>query len=455
MITIVIRALTAGSIAAALIYLTLLAAAAVVLGLRLGGRRDEPVDDRDGTSASRFTIPVSLIVPATGRREGAAPRGPAGRSPLATTVSALLAMNYADFEVIVVAEGLSDSEWAAMKAAWDLEAREFYYRQILPTEPVLKIYRSLRDPRLIAVDKRPASTGADALNCGLNFARYRYVGGVAPGLIVDPDALLRAMSVPLRDPAGVAGVTSHVEVTGEDAPDSAGGRLRTMRGVFQRLASIRTLMDSRILWRNIRGAIGPHDAVSLWRRDALLQAGGFSSRAVDPGLDMMVRLQTAPAGPIDGRIVRTSQIVGGLAPRPPAASAQLTRRRQQAALETLRSGRGLSGAAIGWFTISEVVTPLVQFWVSAATIASALAGWLPWIDVVLVMIVLSFGRAAVSAVSLLSRGSAAGAPDGSTFARLLLVAPLELVVSGGVAACARAAGLFAFLRRGAEPEPVR
>ena len=40
-------------------YWRSLAAVTVVLALRLGGRREEPADDYDTLSASRFTIPVS------------------------------------------------------------------------------------------------------------------------------------------------------------------------------------------------------------------------------------------------------------------------------------------------------------------------------------------------------------------------------------------------------------
>jgi hypothetical protein len=450
--------LAAASIAVALLYLALAATLAIVAALRLGGRREEPIHDAEAESASRFTIPVSLIVPVTSPASRARPRGRAAPSgvgaPLLTTVSALLAMSYADFEVIVVIEGLLQSDWTAFKAAWQLEAREFFYRQTLSTEPVRKIYRSVRDPRLVVVDKAPASGGGDALNCGVNFARFRYVGAVEPGVVVNHDAFLLAMSAPLADPAGVVGATSLVETVGPDAREAAVDQTRSVRQSLQRLASIRGLMESRIVWRKLRANIGPYDAVSLWRRDALVQAGGFSSRAAEPELDMMVRLQTASVA-TGGRIVRTSHIFGRIAPRPLREMVRLKTRQCVAALQTLRTGRNLPGPTFAMFAASEVVTPLMETWVIVATAGGAFVGWLPWIDVALAVTILSFGHAAVTTVALLLRSSAPGAPEAPAMVRLLLAAPLELPVAAGVGVCARLACLNASARRASVSEPLR
>jgi len=56
------------SIVASIAYLGAMAASAVVFAVRRGGRREDPVDDHDAVSASRFTIPVSLVVPIADRR---------------------------------------------------------------------------------------------------------------------------------------------------------------------------------------------------------------------------------------------------------------------------------------------------------------------------------------------------------------------------------------------------
>ncbi|HJR60752.1 MAG TPA: hypothetical protein VJ813_15180, partial [Vicinamibacterales bacterium] len=261
-------------------YLIVVAAASVAGALTHGGRRERAVDAYEALAVSRFTIPVSVIVPAD-----------AEHAPLSHSIEALLALNYPELEVIVVAERVSDAAIEAFKNAWMLEPKELFYRRTLSTLPVHRIYGSERDPRLILVEKA-AGGRADALNCGVSLARYRYVVSVSPGVVFDPDALLRLMSPALRDPAAVLAVTSYVEREGAKVPrfqgsggPGAGGPGARGSGVlpddewtsagddYQRLASIRSWMASRLAWHQLRCGVPPRDGVAAWRRDALLELG--------------------------------------------------------------------------------------------------------------------------------------------------------------------------------------
>jgi hypothetical protein len=456
----VLHSLLLSSVMVSLAYLVALAGAAVVCALKYGGRREQPVDDHDALAASRFTIPVSLIVPL----------GANAASARETTAS-LLALSYSEFEVIVVAGEQPDESLDALKKEWELSAHELFYRQSLPTSAVRRIYRSARDARLLLVEKT-ASGRADALNCGVNVARFRYASVVDAGVVFEPDALLRAMSAPLRDPANVVAASSHVEVRGDDARDLGAAAAR------QWLQSIRSLLDSRIAWRALRKGLGPQGAVVVWRRDALLQMGGFSTGAADPDLDMMVRLQMSlpPSSPqpdashlphpthppsvsspaTESRatpaVVRTTEIFGRVDAGRRGSSLTDVARRQRAVLEALTAGRRGGGEArrtLAYFTISQCITPLLIAWVVAGTAIGAGAGWWGWREVALALVLLSFGQALVSSAALLLRGSAPGAPDERTLTRLLLLAPCELVVYGPVAACGRVAGVWSFLTAGA------
>ena len=195
------------SIATCVTYLVATTAAVVILALRSGGR-DEPVDDRHALSSSRLAIPVSLIVPMDCAVD---------HEDAAGTLAALLRLNYPKLEVIVVAQGLPKDAWGLLKDEWGLEARELFYRRSLTTAPVRMLYRSARDPRLLMVDQAPG-TPSDALNCGVSLARYRFVSAVEPGVVFDADALLRAMTAPLGDPASIVAATIHIEVAGSGTP---------------------------------------------------------------------------------------------------------------------------------------------------------------------------------------------------------------------------------------------
>ena len=61
-------------------------------------------------------------------------------------------------------------------------------------------------------DKAAGGTG-DALNCGVNLARYRYVCAVDAEAPYTVDSLLEAMQAALEDPAVVVGVTTSLAVS--------------------------------------------------------------------------------------------------------------------------------------------------------------------------------------------------------------------------------------------------
>jgi cellulose synthase/poly-beta-1,6-N-acetylglucosamine synthase-like glycosyltransferase len=413
------------SVIATLVFLGAVAFAVVVFALKRGGRREDSGEDREGLASSRFTIPVSVIVPLTGDSS-------TGEADAREFFVSLLALRYPEYEVIVVVDeqhpGLD-----ALKAEWDLAAHEFFYRKSLETADVRRIYRSTRQQRLLVIEKRAAGR-ADAMNCGVNLARYRYVTAVDVDLRFDADALLRAMAAPLRDPAAAVGATTLVERRGD--------------GSALQLASIRSLMLSRIALTHGIAAPVAHDAITVWRRDAVLQLGGFSATAADADFDMAVRVQTSPA--LSGGVVQTPEIFGHVPSRPRQDVRYVAARRQRAALQAVRhllsagasDRRGLA-AVLG----SAVVIPLAQLWVVAASVAAASAGWLGWRDAVLVVVLLSLGRGIVSSGALLMRGAAAAAPDGASLTRLLLFAPLECVVTGPAAIIGRAAGAWLFAKR--------
>lgn len=417
-----LSALAAFAVTMTLGYLMVVAAAAVAGALTRGGRRERAVDAYEALAVSRFTIPVSLIVPVD------------GDAPLSPSIAALLNLNYPELEVIVVSERAADSAMEAFKGDWSLEPKEFFYRRALPTAPVHRIYSSERDPRLILIEKSPGGR-ADALNCAVSLARFRYVVSLAPGVVFDANALLRLMAPALRDPATVLAVTSYVERragTPADPADPATAEWTSARDDYQRLASIRSWMASRLAWHQLRCGLPPRDGATAWRRDAVLEFGGFSREAADAELDLLIRLQTAETERA-GRVVRTSEVFGHTGTLTVARAAETAVRRQRALLEAFRlfaksSAKGAARRTMLTVLAVELTIPVAQVFVVAAFLIGSGVGWVSWRTPFFVLLFLTFGYGLVSASALLLRGGTPGAPMGRDLKRLLMRAPLELVV---------------------------
>lgn len=414
------------SVVVALVYLAGVSLITIVAALRAGGRRENPPESDAALAASRLTMPVSVIVPA------------GSSADVARTIGDLLGLTYPEFEVIVVV----DAPCAGLDALverWQLEAREFFYRRTLDTASVRRIFRSVRDERLMIVEKDPDHR-SDALNCGVNLARYRFVAVMPPGVTFDHEALLRAMAPALRDPVSVVGVSSHVE----RVPD--GRRTANRESRVQRLRSIRSLTFTRLFWRHLRRGLGPDDGVNIWRRDAVLQANGFARNVASADLDMMFRLQHGVGGE-DRRFVRSEDAFGQAGTLTGAEARAAARRRQRAAVEALITWGPGAGQSVGlrtfaYFLEAELVTPAAQLWVAVSMLGGAAAGWFTWTAASSALLLLAFGTAAVSAAALLVRGAYADAPERDELTRLLLLSPLEVLVFRPYRACARLAGAF-------------
>ncbi len=420
-----VQMIVTASVLLSLGYLATVTVMSVVAALRTGGRREDVPDSYEALSASRLTMPVSVVVPV-----GSSLR-------VAETVRDLLGLAYPEFEVIVVVD--EPAHTAALLDEWQLETREFFYRRTLDTAPVRRIFRSLRDARLMVVEK-DIDHRSDALNCGVNLARYRFVAVVPPNVTFDREALLRAMAPALRDPVSIVGVGSHLERVPAD-------RKAADRGArFQRLQSIRSLMFTRLFWGHLRRGLGPEDGVVIWRRDAVLQANGFARNVDDPDLDMMFRLQHGVGGE-DRRFVRNEDAFGQTGTRSPKEVRAAAQRRQHAVLEMSTSWGPGATQSVGlrtfaYFLESELVTPVAQLWVVLATVGGAAAGWFTWTSALLAVLLLSFGTAVVSAAALLLRGAHPGAPERDELQALLFLAPLEVLVHRPLQAWARLAGIF-------------
>ncbi len=391
------------SACAAFLCLAVVALRFVALTMKAGVRRDDGVDPDSPFAVSRFTIPVSIIVPAGD-----------SAARLEQALARVLDLSYPEYEVIVVADAARVESFATLAQAWALEANEFFYRQSIMTAPLRRIYRSARDARLVLADK-PTLTNADALNCGVNLARYRYVLVLPDDLRFDRQALLRLMAAPLRDPAAIVGASAHIEPT----------------ATFAWLRALRSLMVSRLTRRSAH-ALPPADSISVWRRDAILGAGGFSAHAWDMELDLAWRaVASARRAGLPGRFHRSGEIFG----RSDRQAPRWTRVAESVRQMALGLLAGRSPAAASRHLLSTEVLPAVAAaWFALSLSVVAGSGSVSAVVVVAALFGLSFGLAVVSVAALLVRSTMVDAPDHAALTKAMVASSCELVVRPAVAA---------------------
>ena len=124
-----------------LIYVSYFGLATIGLVENAVRRRESAAQDYDGLAASRFTIPVSVILAAYNEE-----------SAISATVRSLLELDYPEFEVIVVNDGSTDGTLDRLRTDFALDPVAVFVRRLLESEPVRSTYRSVEHPRLVVHD---------------------------------------------------------------------------------------------------------------------------------------------------------------------------------------------------------------------------------------------------------------------------------------------------------------
>jgi cellulose synthase/poly-beta-1,6-N-acetylglucosamine synthase-like glycosyltransferase len=426
---------TWGGYVACLIYLTVLTVIFVALA-RMAVRenrdraRDAAVEDFSIVRSSPFTIPVSIIAPAFNEEVC-----------ITASIESLLALDYPEYEVIVVNDGSTDGTMRRLTEAFDLEPSAALYRRVIDAAEIRQIYRSRLDPRLTVVDKVNAGK-ADALNAGTNLARYRYICCVDSDTVYHSDALLKGMRLVMPDPATVVGVTSHVTLHSrpEQAVRDDQGRTRLDRHplvVFQLLDYLRAFIWARAAWSRWNYMLCSVGAFAIWRRDVVVDLGGFSPRFTCEDIEFTFRVhEHFRRLRLPYRIQALPDPVG-ITEGPTSIRALVSQRArwQRVIAETVWHYRrmlcnpryGTVGfVGMPYYVLAEVLAPVFQVLAVLIVPLAAYSGLLRPLECLQMLLIVALGSAAFTCAAVLvqdrySRTFAAG-----DLAYLLLLAPADL-----------------------------
>ena len=376
----------------------------------------------DVLATSRFTIPVSLIVAIEADASDAPHR-----------VRHLLQLRYPELELVVVVSAGPALE--DLKHGLSLSAAEVFYRKSLAATAVRGLYRSSTDPRVIVV-QADATTVGGALNCGVNLARYRYLAAVDVAATYNSDALLEAMHAALEEPQRVVGVTTSLTVRPIEGLDAA-LRGEAPTGLVEALRYL-SAARTRLVTVGRRRLDLPPDGCpgfTIWRRDVVLDVGGFSEDVVAVHADMTLRVHAHFGGDRQRyRLLHVAEPVGAVAP----SEADRLARRSRVPVSLLWRHRALffnpRFGRLGLFDLPRYAFNLVLApWVElAALVMLGLAvplGVLSVGHLLLVLFTIGLGNGILTATALLLTGLSGSDPRPAALFNLLLVGPFEYFFS--------------------------
>ena len=232
-------------------------------------------------SSSENVTPISLLCPAYNEE-----------ATIVESVRSMLNLNYTNYGIVVINDGSTDKTLDTVISTFNLHKIIYPVRERLATKKVKGIYYNPDIPRLWLIDKENGGK-ADALNAGINLSRFPYIVTVDADSLLDPDALLHVAAAFLQSKYTIA-VGGMIRVangcTIKDGKILKAALPRTMWALFQANEYIRSFMTGRIGWSILNSLLVISGAFGAFRKEAVVQAGGFSTGTLGEDMDMIIKL---------------------------------------------------------------------------------------------------------------------------------------------------------------------
>ncbi|MEN9544192.1 MAG: hypothetical protein RLZZ598_1025, partial [Pseudomonadota bacterium] len=224
---------------------------------------------------------VSIIVPA----HNEAPT-------IAAAVRSMLQLDYPDVEIIVVNDGSKDDTLEVLKREFSLSLFPEAYRVQLPVQPIHGLYRSPQHPQLRVLDKANGGR-SDAVNAGINASQRGLICLVDADSVLLRDSLRRLVQPFMQD--------SRVVACGGTVRVSNGCRIargyleevdvpRNWLARIQVVEYLRGFLYGRLGWTLLNALPLISGAFGLFRRAAVVEAGGLSIGTIGEDMELVLRL---------------------------------------------------------------------------------------------------------------------------------------------------------------------
>ncbi|MEQ8550409.1 MAG: glycosyltransferase [Cyclobacteriaceae bacterium] len=211
-------------------------------------------------------------------------------------VKSLLSIEYNNYDVVIVNDGSADDTIDKLIAAFHLEKVPFFIPNELPSKKIRGIYKSSNRAfrRLVVVDKENGGK-ADALNAGISVSNKELVACIDVDCIIQPDALMKMAKTYLESRENVIAIGGVVRIANSCVIED--GRLikvnlpKGLLARFQVLEYMRAFLLGRMAWSRINGLMLISGAFGLFKRETVMEVGGYDRDTVGEDMELVVRMR--------------------------------------------------------------------------------------------------------------------------------------------------------------------
>ncbi|MGI6071571.1 MAG: glycosyltransferase family 2 protein [Lachnospiraceae bacterium] len=252
------------------------------LEIRKQYKLDKNALDEDYIDAFYYK-PLSIIIPAYNEEPG-----------IVDSVKSVLSIKYPQTELIIVNDGSTDMTQQVVIEQFRMKKIPKVVKKQIESKPILQVYQSQTHNNLFLIEKENGGK-SDALNAGINLARYPYFCSIDGDSILDEKSLLRVMK-PI--------IMSNEEVI------AAGGNIRIANGLDVQMGSVyqkkslpnrslvlmqiieytRAFMIGRISLGRLNLILVISGAFSVFSKKWVVEVGGYSRETIGEDMELVVKL---------------------------------------------------------------------------------------------------------------------------------------------------------------------
>jgi cellulose synthase/poly-beta-1,6-N-acetylglucosamine synthase-like glycosyltransferase len=205
----------------------------------------------------------------------------------------LLALQYPDFQVIVINDGSKDATLQRLIDEFGLSRVTRYVDDAVAHAPIRGFYASPDHPRLLVLDKENGGK-ADALNAGINCCRTSLFCAIDADSILETDALLRVVRPFIDEPELTIAAGGTIRIANGCRVDA--GRISEIHlptnflALVQIVEYLRAFLMARLGLGRMQALTVISGAFGLFRRRHVIDVGGYSHATVGEDMELVIKL---------------------------------------------------------------------------------------------------------------------------------------------------------------------
>lgn len=232
--------------------------------------------------SGKYYVPVTIVVPAYNEEV-----------TIESSIRSLLMLEYPLYEIVIVDDGSKDNTSKILREAFHMEQVNRPIQRKINCQLEEAVFEAHEYKVPITLIRKKNGGKADALNMGINAAKYPYF------ICMDADSVLQYDSLekivrPVLEEGDIVAVGGAVRpCNGTEIQD---GRVvsyhlpNKILPCMQVLEYDRSFLASRVLFDKFNGSLIISGAFGLFKKSVVIDAGGYDSTTMGEDMELVVKL---------------------------------------------------------------------------------------------------------------------------------------------------------------------